>query len=41
MKITEQEFLKRKERIIETAFHLFCGNGIEKVTLTDIAKKDS
>lgn len=38
MKITEQEFLLRKDRIIETAFHLFCKNGIDKTSMLDIAK---
>lgn len=39
MKITEQEKQRRKERIIQIAFQLFCEKGIEKVTLVDIAKK--
>lgn len=38
MKLTEQETAQRKERIIETAFHLFCRHGIDKVTIADIAK---
>lgn len=38
MKITEEEIKKRKELIIETAFHLFCEKGIEKVTMSEIAK---
>lgn len=38
MKITEQEKQERKERIVQTAFHLFCEKGIEKVTITEIAE---
>lgn len=38
MKITEAELQERRERIIEMAFGRFCEHGIEKVTLSDIAK---
>lgn len=39
MKITEEEKLIRRERIISAAFQLFCKHGIEKVTLADVASK--
>lgn len=39
MKISEQEFIDRKNRIIMCAFSLFCEKGIEQVSLADIAKK--
>lgn len=39
MKITEEEKLERKERILHTAFNLFCEHGIEQVTLLNIAKE--
>lgn len=39
MKITEEEKQIRKDRIVQTAFHLFCEHGIEKVTLADIARE--
>lgn len=39
MKITSQEKEQRKERIIQTAFQLFCERGIEQVSLADIAKQ--
>lgn len=39
MKISEQEFTQRKGRIIEEAFHLFCSQGIEKVSMADIARQ--
>lgn len=39
MKITQQERELRKERIIQTAFELFCKEGIEGVTLEQVAKK--
>lgn len=39
MKITEQELALRKDRIIEEAFRLFCLRGIEKVSLSDIARQ--
>lgn len=38
MKITEAELSKRKQRIIHTAFELFCKNGIDQVTVKDIAE---
>lgn len=38
MKITEAESKERRERIIHTAFDLFCERGIEQVTMSDIAK---
>lgn len=38
MKITEQEKKERKERIVQTAFSLFCQKGIEHVTLVDISR---
>lgn len=39
MKITEEEKQTRKERIIDSAFRLFCMQGIEKVAMTDIARE--
>lgn len=39
MKITEEELKRRKDRIINTAFCLFCQRGIEQVSLADIAKQ--
>ena len=39
MKITEAELLARKNRIIREAFHLFCQNGIDGVSIKDIACK--
>lgn len=39
MKITSQEKEQRKERIVQTAFQLFCEKGIEQVSLSDIAKQ--
>lgn len=39
MKITEEEQKRRKNRIIETAFQLFCEKGIESVSLADIAQQ--
>lgn len=39
MKITEQELERRKNRIITTAFQLFCRHGIEQVSLADIARQ--
>ena len=39
MKITSQEKEQRKERIIQTAFQLFCEKGIEQVSLSDVAKQ--
>lgn len=38
MKLTEDEIQERRERIILTAFHLFCERGIEDVPLTEIAR---
>lgn len=37
MKITEEEQLIRRDRIINTAFALFCKKGIEKVSLSEVA----
>lgn len=39
MKITEKEKQIRQERVVHTAFQLFCESGIEKVAISDIAKK--
>lgn len=39
MKITSQEKEQRKERIVQTAFELFCKKGIDQVSLSDIAKQ--
>lgn len=39
MKITEKEKEIRKTRILYAAFKLFCQQGIEQVTLADIAKE--
>lgn len=38
MKISEDELSRRKHRIIHTAFRLFCENGVDQVTIKDIAK---
>lgn len=38
MKISEEELSQRKARIIHKAFILFCRNGIDKITIKDIAK---
>lgn len=38
MKISEEELSQRKARIIHKAFTLFCRNGIDKITVKDIAK---
>lgn len=38
MKLTEEEIEKRRERIILTAFELFCKRGIESVSMAEIAK---
>lgn len=37
MKITLEEQRQRKQRIVESAFALFCKKGIEKVSVLDIA----
>lgn len=39
MKLTEQETQRRKQRIMDTAFRLFCEKGIENVSLTDVAEQ--
>lgn len=39
MKISEEELAERRNAIITTAFQLFCEKGIEKVSLSTIAKK--
>ncbi len=39
MKITEAEMLQRRDRIIFSAFRLFCQRGIERVSVEDIAKR--
>lgn len=39
MKITYEEMQERRERIIWSAYHLFCKRGIENVTLLEIAKE--
>lgn len=39
IKITEQELLNRKRRIIHEAFNLFCQQGIDKVSVKQIAEK--
>lgn len=41
MKISEEELSRRKRRIIHTAFELFCRNGVDRVTIKDIAKMAS
>lgn len=38
MKLSEGEIQERRERIILTAFHLFCERGIEDVPLLEIAR---
>lgn len=38
MKISEEELELRKERIINTAFHLFCQKGIEQISIKNIAQ---
>lgn len=39
MKITAEEMKRRRGEIISTAFHLFCQKGIDRVPLTEIAKR--
>lgn len=39
MKITVEEQERRKKEIINVAFSLFCERGVEKVTITDIARR--
>lgn len=39
MRINEEDMQKRREMIIQTAFHLFCEYGIESVSMAKIAKK--
>lgn len=39
MKLSAEEVLLRRERIINTAFRLFCRVGIERVTIASIAKE--
>lgn len=38
MKISEQERAYRKQKIIETAFKMFCESGIESISMEQIAK---
>lgn len=38
LKITEAELALRKSRIIHTAFQLFCRDGIDNVSIKDVAK---
>lgn len=37
LRITEEERRNRMERIVRTAFQLFCERGIERVTLADVS----
>lgn len=39
IKITEEELLERKSRIIHNAFQLFCKDGIDRVSMKEIAAK--
>ena len=41
MRITEHELAKRKKRIIDTAYELFCTQGIDATSLLQIAKESS
>lgn len=39
MKLTAEEIAVRRERIMDTAFRLFCRDGIEQVTVSSIARE--
>lgn len=39
MRITEEKMQERREMMIQTAFRLFCDYGIERVSMSQIAKK--
>lgn len=39
MRITEENLTERKKRLLHAAYELFCENGIDGVTLSQIAKK--
>lgn len=39
MKISETEMLARKQRILDTAFRLFCERGIDRVAFVQIARR--
>lgn len=41
MRITEQELAERKKRLIYAAYELFCEQGIESVSLSQISKKSA